>query len=745
MLYKNKSMKKLIYSFGLALCMAGSLMAQTGLHFQWHSQYAMGTPSLYDRDSVVSLCKVGYNVSGGLNAMALLNLNTTTFSYLNSPISPSLNPFMVMKNRKEGMVYTSPTNVYITNDNWQTSILHSTLSIVPYFSTRAGYLGSSGAASPFSLQFSPNGTNWSAVGSSTTYPQYVRGNSKLFVYDDDKMYVSTNGGSAFSTVTFTGSMGAGKLCAADDDSLFIFGQNNFKRSVNGGTSWISGTLPSTMAVVDAACKNGREIIVRFVNTQLTQRYVYYSTNSGANWTQLTSFNTQASEQLYATREYFIIYPSQRSVSGSTWTPLFPKVKSGAFDINFTGNTGLAGFDGGYVAYSNNRGASFVISDVKPSNEDITAVKVLPNGKCLAGDRKGQIFESTNNGATWQSRVTNAISNLIAVKFLYSQNTNTIILHRQGQPLMSVDGGTSYVIVNVGGGQHCQAQQPVAGSLIDVGGVYPSPNFTLSGWDFNRVDANGVKTLLSTLTPTGIGNQSILDIHMADDNTGFFVARNSSSQEVLVYKTTDAWQSVSLVSAIPAAAGGTYVNAKMQSFGTSTLVLSGTGAASSNTVTFYHVSTDGGQSWNQVSANFSVPNNSLGNKIYKAHFFNENEFMALISDNFTGYIVASEGAYLHVSEGNGGIVSIKEFGAAAQSSRVLLYPNPASGAFRISGEDNTQRVEIYNLSGQLVKFQDLEAGSRESEIGIGELAPGIYLVNLQFTSGLKSQAKLVIRN
>lgn len=60
----------------------------------------------------------------------------------------------------------------------------------------------------------------------------------------------------------------------------------------------------------------------------------------------------------------------------------------------------------------------------------------------------------------------------------------------------------------------------------------------------------------------------------------------------------------------------------------------------------------------------------------------------------------------------------------ENSLYTLYPNPAKESIRIIGIEANTSVEIYNSLGELVK---VVSANPDSEIGIGNLASGIYLV------------------
>ncbi len=731
-------MKKIL--FLLILGIIKTSVAQTGLHFQWHKQGLYGTPFFYDKDSLVNICRVGQNVSNP-NTIGLLNPNTSTWTYMNSPISPSVYPTVIMRDRMNGAIYTGTNNFYTTNDGWQTSTLNTTITTLPYNATKFGYLSFT-SGTPYGLQFSYNGTSWTSVTTVTAYPYFVKAKNKLFVLDGDKLLTSFNGGSSYSTITYSASFGTGKLYAANDDTLFVMSSNSFKTSFDAGTTWVTGALPSTtLNASNLVCKNGKELMLYMVSSNLSQKSYYYSNNSGVTWTLLTGLPVFGiSDQLIATSKYFMMYPSYRTVDGTTWTQdVYPKVKAGAMDLDFRGNVGLVGFAQGYFSYSANRGASFEISSTKIGNqEDVMAVKVLPGNKFLVGDRKGSVYESSDLGQTWTPRFVNTVSNINAIKFMYSQNTNTIICQRYGQPLMSTDGGLNYSIVTVGGGNHAQAQRPVSGDMIDVGGAYPAPNFTLSAWEISKFDINSNKTILATITPTtNMASEYIAGIHMADDNTGYFMALNTSSfpSQLSVYKTTNNWQSVSLISTILSTTAVPVPSGRMQSFGTDTLILYGTPN--------YFLSTNGGVSWTSYNNDFSVPNGNLGNKNYRVHFFNTTEYMSLIQDA-AGTAATSVGAYLNTSGAAGNPVpnGINEFVKANNDSKVKIYPNPTAFNFNLLSEKYFNKIEVYSMSGQLVKIIESDL-VQEIEVETNDMKSGIYFVKIYSGNKLAGQNKLVV--
>ena len=81
-------------------------------------------------------------------------------------------------------------------------------------------------------------------------------------------------------------------------------------------------------------------------------------------------------------------------------------------------------------------------------------------------------------------------------------------------------------------------------------------------------------------------------------------------------------------------------------------------------------------------------------------------------------------------------------------KLALAPNPASGSLRVAYElpsAGAASIEVQNLLGQRVQvlapvFQS--AGSREQQLSLGGMAPGIYLVQLK-TADLTQTTRLVV--
>ena len=66
-----------------------------------------------------------------------------------------------------------------------------------------------------------------------------------------------------------------------------------------------------------------------------------------------------------------------------------------------------------------------------------------------------------------------------------------------------------------------------------------------------------------------------------------------------------------------------------------------------------------------------------------------------------------------------------------TNEAVVYPNPATELVNINTSDNVQRVEIFNMQGQLVKVETGEVKS----VSVKDLANGLYTLKLTTDNGV----------
>lgn len=100
-------------------------------------------------------------------------------------------------------------------------------------------------------------------------------------------------------------------------------------------------------------------------------------------------------------------------------------------------------------------------------------------------------------------------------------------------------------------------------------------------------------------------------------------------------------------------------------------------------------------------------------------------MASIFFNFgTDGNTAGEKTYYFddVAFGNNGIGLTEK-----DLTEVRVYPNPAAGRWTVTSEEKLQRIDLYNVHGQLLR--SVEPNGLETEMSAHDLAPGYYLMDI----------------
>jgi hypothetical protein len=59
-----------------------------------------------------------------------------------------------------------------------------------------------------------------------------------------------------------------------------------------------------------------------------------------------------------------------------------------------------------------------------------------------------------------------------------------------------------------------------------------------------------------------------------------------------------------------------------------------------------------------------------------------------------------------------------------ATKIQIFPNPVADVIRVSGINNGQSIQIYNMAGQLVKSETFD-----QKINVSELSSGVYLLKI----------------
>lgn len=67
---------------------------------------------------------------------------------------------------------------------------------------------------------------------------------------------------------------------------------------------------------------------------------------------------------------------------------------------------------------------------------------------------------------------------------------------------------------------------------------------------------------------------------------------------------------------------------------------------------------------------------------------------------------------------------------SQEVVISIYPNPSTGIFKIQTTENIERIEVFNLSGRIIK----EMNPNSIEMDLSKLPSGCYFLKFTFSSG-----------
>lgn len=83
---------------------------------------------------------------------------------------------------------------------------------------------------------------------------------------------------------------------------------------------------------------------------------------------------------------------------------------------------------------------------------------------------------------------------------------------------------------------------------------------------------------------------------------------------------------------------------------------------------------------------------------------------------------------------------------AQTGKVLVYPNPASGKLTLEfghpADASKADILIYNVLGKLVRQVEISSPAHTETLDIGELQPGLYILRIQWGKALLNKKIIV---
>ncbi len=705
--------------------LSGRAQTQSRLHLQsytYSEMHALGEDSLF---MPVYLSRD--------NRMAILDVDSAHWTIRNDSVLPQLPRQLAMADSRNGIAAAINGDLMITQNGWRTAeIVPGGASFVHRHAT--GYIAGRYHTGRYRFHHSPDGRTW------TVTPMELRsdeGNSMSGKYvisgQLGSPWYSTDGAVSFQNLTRNnlpnfGQMQSYKLIGAD--TILVVAQNGLFVSNDLGLTYTQRTLP-------AAPRTGA---INWANSKVGAYHVetptwglYFTLDGGQNWIHPATLPFQRVSSIFRHGNYWYVQDGSQQIfrtsdNGATFQLFVPGYENAVivklFDVDFAGKFGVSVGEGGHFAISTDGGRYFTMR-TKPTTEDLFAVGIAPNGNVYAGDRKGQVWASADRGITWQNKLTNTITNLIAAKFFFSNDGRMVLMQRAGQPVLSKDTGRTFNFVPGFGGNHVFSLKPQSGTMI---GAALEGNGLGPKMEVYSVDpSNSQRTRLALINDEGM---QVVALHMVNDNVGYLVtSMTSPTPQTRVYRTTDGWQTVAPYSTIPPthsffSSGGITI----QDFGPQTLILNENGREA------YVKTTDGGQTWLRVDVPIDIAGLPQAAS-YRPYFFTPDK-----------YIYPMDGRIFFLNSfADGTTPSPAAIGPVLgkATASLSLYPNPARDEVRFDlarkdfNSGNTQAI-VLDMAGRRL----LSAEARSGSISLSTLKPGLYQLVLMQNGRLEGRGAFI---
>ncbi len=709
-------------------------ITNTNCHFQLSKDTFCVLNSINSVSSYSYNCVAITNANNGENyGYHVLQNNVPYETTFTATPFPTEGTKLIMKNKNEGVIFSPFSQFYYTSTDGFVTMTNYTPTILPNNATKYGYYSITGAPSNYKVMFSVNGLTWNnSLSTNTNSLSVTKAQQKLYATAGNTVYASTNGGASFSVLTNTVDLTDASLFAATDDTLYVIGTNKLLKSFDAGNSWLSVTPPTSTYFLSAGFKNGHELLL-FYGTSNFNKSTYYSSDASTTFS-LTNFAPPMgiNGKVIASSTYFfsdntLLKTTNGINNGSVnqWDNYISRISEKGYDVDFNGTTGIIGYDDGYCAVSNSNGTHFSKYS-KPDVEDLMAVKVVNNNLFFIGNRKGEVYKSINQGTTWTKQYSNSL-NFYAIKILASQNTNTIVMQRAGQPIISTDGGNTFNLSSqtIGGSISAMSIKPVSGQILFLQSTVSGSTFSIECSSLSLTTKNSI----SSYTINTTDNIALIDMQMANDNVGYIIANNNTQKTTIILKTTNGCNSFTQVGLIPNA----IAHNNLQIKGTDTLYILGKG--SDNKASFYHYSIDGGVNWTKINLDFSKPgySNDNENNAYKTHFFSPNQYIALVNGISGGFPTENAyNIYLKLS----GVAnplpnSVNEEMQYSNRDNFKIYPNPTKNSLTIEPKEfqNSDKftITIVNVLGEIVLHK--QSASVIETLELNNFKSGVYFIEI----------------
>jgi ligand-binding sensor domain-containing protein len=508
--------------------------------------------------------------------------------------------------------------------------------------------------------------------------------------------------------------------------------------------------------------------------------VFLSTNNGTSWTAVNTgmTNTKVFSLAVSGTNLFAgtfggVFLSTNN--GASWTAVNTGLTSSfVFALYVSGTNLLAGTGGGGVFLYTNNGTNWTaISNNLPTNCDIHALAVSPNGKGgmnLFAANTGGLFRSTNNGASW-TLIGIPVSH---VRALAVSGANVISCVREKEdPLnngvfLSTNNGTSWSAADT--------TLLDFSEMVEIGtnlfaGNYGSGVFlsTNNGTSWSSVNSGLTNKLINSLAVSGT------NLFAGTEGGGVFLSTNNGtswSGASNGLPNTSVWSlAVSGTNLFAGTDGGVFlstnngtswsaVNTPFSLF--SQMVEIGT-SLFAGTSSGVFLSTNNGASWTAASTGLPTYNAIRALAFSGNYLFAGTSGVFLSTNNGTSWTavnngltntgvrcLAVSGTNLFAGTDGDGVWRrpLSEMITDVQQTTTQLlekyslsqnYPNPFNPSTTISysiPERSNVRLSIFNTLGQNISEMVNEvrdAGSYEQSFDASQLSSGIYFYRIEAAS------------
>jgi photosystem II stability/assembly factor-like uncharacterized protein len=512
-----------------------------------------------------------------------------------------------------------------------------------------------------------------AVGSSSTY----NGNGVILK--------TTNGGDSWTQLNASTIPGLEACYFFDENTGFIGGwQNYFAKTTDGGLTWTPSTIAPTIWYVQEidfydnlhgmVCCAGAEN--------------YRTSDGGLTWTQMTGLSVGVEDLDYVSSSLIYAVGGDEKIAKSTdgganWSIIY----TGNFQSPFLGvdflnpNYGVVGGEDGKVMITNDGGSTWFDTIAGPYFHLFHGVHVFnTDSTYIAGTPEG-IFKTNDGGTNWVSNYAGG-NNYAMYKIAVTPDNTMFICGSQGKIFRKKSTFQAAFTVS-------QQNACIVAQLF-----YTAQSPQASSWEWSFPGGSPSSSNVQNPGPIVYSSPGDYDVQL--------IASNGISSDTLLMPN--------------------YVH----------ILLPATPAITGSSIV--------GEYNSYVYAVTNTPGNTYAWTVSGG---------TITSGANSSVITVQWGAAgqgtVDVTETNPGCssytslpvtitinIGINESG----DKKPGIYPDPTSGLLNISGMSSLRRIQICDITGNLVKDIDCQSNNN-AKVDISHLKAGTYLVIFEQTNGVKS--------